>query len=72
MPMGIHGALDKALSYLAYFPYSPATNQGSWVQILPGAPFWYANSSGLVEVAVNQGHAARRLGLAVGTAVSWR
>jgi S-adenosylmethionine hydrolase len=37
-----------------------------------GTAFWYENSSGLVEIAVNQGHAARSLGLAVGTAVSWR
>lgn len=33
----------------------------------PGAAFWHANSNGLVEVAVNQGHAARQLGLEPGT-----
>jgi hypothetical protein len=38
----------------------------------PGTAFWYENSSGLVEIAVNQGHAARELGLAVGTPVAWR
>ena len=37
-----------------------------------GEPFWYENSSGLVEIAVNQGSAAARLGLAVGMAVAWR
>jgi hypothetical protein len=37
----------------------------------PGAAFWYENSSGLVEVAVNHGSAARELGLAVGTPTSW-
>ncbi len=32
----------------------------------PGIPFWYRNSCGLVEVAVNQGRADQILGLAVG------
>ena len=36
----------------------------------PGAAFWYANSNGLVEIAVNQGRADRELGLAVGTPVA--
>jgi S-adenosylmethionine hydrolase len=35
----------------------------------PGAAFWYENSNGLAEIAVNQGRADRDLGLAVGTAV---
>lgn len=33
------------------------------------AAFWYENSLGLVEIAVNRGSAARNLGLAVGTRV---
>ena len=37
----------------------------------PGTAFWYQNSSGLVEIAVNRGNAARELGLAVGMPVSW-
>jgi S-adenosylmethionine hydrolase len=32
----------------------------------PGIAFWYENSLGLVEVAVNQGRADERLGVAVG------
>lgn len=35
----------------------------------PGQPFWYANSSGLAEVAVNGGSAAARLGLEPGAPV---
>ena len=35
----------------------------------PGEPFWYENSSGLAEIAVNQGRADTALGLAVGTPV---
>jgi S-adenosyl-L-methionine hydrolase (adenosine-forming) len=34
-----------------------------------GSPFWYENSNGLVEIAVNQGRADRKLGLAIGTPV---
>jgi len=36
----------------------------------PGTAFWYENSSGLVEIAVNRGSAARELGLEVGMPVS--
>ena len=35
----------------------------------PGQAFWYANSSGLVEIAARDASAAALLGLAVGTAV---
>jgi S-adenosylmethionine hydrolase len=33
----------------------------------PGSAFWYANSSGLVEIAVNRGRADWKLDIAVGT-----
>ncbi|MBC8519088.1 MAG: SAM-dependent chlorinase/fluorinase [Gammaproteobacteria bacterium] len=35
-----------------------------------GEPFWYDNSVGLLEIAVNQGSARDRLDIEVGTAVS--
>ena len=35
-----------------------------------GAPFWYENSNGLAEIAVNQGRADRTLGLAIGSPVA--
>ncbi len=35
-----------------------------------GTPFWYANSNGLVEIAVNGGRADRALGLAIGAPVA--
>jgi S-adenosyl-L-methionine hydrolase (adenosine-forming) len=35
----------------------------------PGAAFWYENSNGLAEIAVNQGRADHVLGLAIGAAV---
>lgn len=31
-----------------------------------GAAFWYENSSGLIEIAVNRGRASERLGLGIG------
>ena len=34
-----------------------------------GTAFWYENSLGLVEIAVNRGSAAERFGLAVGSLV---
>jgi S-adenosylmethionine hydrolase len=37
-----------------------------------GAAFWYENSSGLVEIALNRGSAARELGIGVGTPVAWQ
>lgn len=36
-----------------------------------GAAFWYENSSGLVEIAVNRGSAGTALGLGIGDRVSW-
>jgi len=38
--------------------------------VAPGDAFWYANSCGLVEIAVNQGSAQASLGLTVGDRVS--
>ena len=32
-----------------------------------GVPFWYVNSNGLVEIAMNQANAAQLLGLEIGT-----
>jgi S-adenosylmethionine hydrolase len=39
--------------------------------VSPGEVFWYANSLGLVEVAVNRGSAAAVLGLTAGAPVRW-
>jgi S-adenosylmethionine hydrolase len=35
----------------------------------PGAAFWYENSNGLAEIAVNQGRADRELDLSIGSPV---
>ncbi len=38
--------------------------------IRAGEAFWYVNSNGLVEIAVNAGRADRALGLAIGSEVA--
>jgi len=38
--------------------------------VATGEPFWYENSLGLLELAVNQGSAVERLGLRIGEPVS--
>jgi len=42
---------------------------GTFGDVPPGTPFWYENSIGLVEISVNRGSAADRLGLAPGSGV---
>lgn len=42
---------------------------GTFSDVSPGAAFWYENSSGLVEIAVNGGRADDVLGLNVGTRI---
>jgi S-adenosylmethionine hydrolase len=37
-----------------------------------GEPFWYENSSGLIEIALGKGSAARALGIGVGAPVALR
>jgi S-adenosylmethionine hydrolase len=39
--------------------------------VAQGEAFWYANSIGLVALAVNGGSCAARLGIALGTPVAW-
>jgi S-adenosylmethionine hydrolase len=42
----------------------------TFADVAPGTPLWYANSSGLAEIAVNQGRADRDLGLSVSAPVT--
>jgi S-adenosyl-L-methionine hydrolase (adenosine-forming) len=42
-----------------------------FAQVPPGEVFWYENANGLVEIAVNQGSACQRLGLALGDTVTF-
>lgn len=45
---------------------------GTFGDAPPGQAFWHENSSGLAEIAANQGRADRLLGLAIGSAVTVR
>jgi hypothetical protein len=45
----------------------PLKRARTFADVHPGEAFWYENANGLAEIAVNQGRADRRLGLAVGT-----
>lgn len=44
---------------------------GTFSAVSEHQAFWYGNSSGLVEIAVNRGNARQRLGLDVGTGISF-
>ncbi len=44
---------------------------GTFSEAKVGEPFWYCNSCGLVEIAVNQGHAERQLDLRIGMKVAY-
>jgi S-adenosylmethionine hydrolase len=41
----------------------------TFCDVPPGQPFWFENADGLLEIAVNHGHAADLLGLRLGAAV---
>ncbi|MGR9116120.1 MAG: SAM hydrolase/SAM-dependent halogenase family protein [Gammaproteobacteria bacterium] len=44
---------------------------GTFNAVRAGEAFWYRNSSGMVEIAVNQGSAQRQLSLELGVEISW-
>jgi S-adenosylmethionine hydrolase len=44
-------------------------NAATFSSVPEGAAFWYGNSNGLIELAVNQGRADKVLGLSVGSEV---
>lgn len=47
----------------------PIGHAATFSAVPQGKPFWYVNSNGLIEIAVNRGRADRALGLAVGSEV---
>ncbi len=50
--------------------HAPIAHARTFSAAPPGAPFWYVNSNGLVEIAVNGGRADRLLGLSIGSKVA--
>lgn len=47
----------------------PIRHAETFSAVTPGEPFWYANSNGLIEIAVNLGRADRVLSLAIGNPI---
>jgi S-adenosylmethionine hydrolase len=68
---GLRGTLVPAGARLAVGGRSipPAA---TFSAVLPGEAFWYVNSNGLAEIAVNGGSASQVLGLRVGSTVAVR
>lgn len=50
----------------------PVTAARTFADVAPGTAFWYRNSIGLVEIAVNQASAAQQLGLQVGDSLPFQ
>ncbi len=65
---GIRGGLLKDVTTLELNGKS-LPRRGVFHEAVKGEPFWYINSAGLAEVAVNRGSASASLGLKVGDAV---
>lgn len=67
--IGIRGEALPAEARLAV-RNEPVARASHFSAVPVGSAFWYANSCGLLEIAVNQGCAAEQLGLAVGDTVA--
>lgn len=65
---GLRGASVPPKARITAGPHAIAPAR-TFSAVAEGAAFWYVNSNGLVEIAVNRGRAADALGLAVGTPV---
>lgn len=65
---GLRGGLLAGVAVLEVKGQTLA-RRTTFAEAAKGEAFWYVNSVGLVEIAVNRGSAAARLGLAVGDAV---
>jgi S-adenosyl-L-methionine hydrolase (adenosine-forming) len=68
---GIRAPKSERQPYLRLPNGSLLSSARTFHEVEPGAAFWYGNSLGLIEVAVNQGHAATALGLDIGASVAW-
>lgn len=67
---GLCGAQADLAGALAVGPHRLAHAE-TFSAVPPGEAFWYRNSCGLVEIAVNQGRAADVLKLGIGCPVAW-
>jgi S-adenosylmethionine hydrolase len=64
---GLRSLAPTATLNIAGHAIAPAA---TFSAVPKGAPFWYENSNGLVEIAVNRGRADEMLGLGIGSPVA--
>jgi S-adenosyl-L-methionine hydrolase (adenosine-forming) len=68
---GIRASKSEQQQYLRLPNGSLLSGARTFHEVEPGAAFWYENSLGLIEVAVNQGHAAAVLNLNIGASITF-
>jgi hypothetical protein len=66
---GLRGDSVPPAARIAIGPHTIAPAR-TFSAVAEGSAFWYVNSNGLVEIAVNRGRAGEVLGLGVGTSVT--
>jgi S-adenosylmethionine hydrolase len=66
---GLRGALLSPKARLGVSGLS-LRRAATFSAVKPGAAFWYINSNGLAEIAVNAGRADTTLGLTIGSAIA--
>jgi S-adenosyl-L-methionine hydrolase (adenosine-forming) len=67
---GLRASTLPATATLVLVDKTRIIHAATFSAVPEGAPFWYENSNGLVEIAVNRGRAADRLHLAVGSTLT--
>lgn len=60
---------DEFENRTLYINGHPVSQAKTFCSVPEGTPFWYKNSCGLIEVAVNRGRADKVLGMVVGTGI---
>jgi len=66
---GMRAASLAKATVLMIAPDRRIAHAETFSAVKPGEAFWYENSNGLAEIAVNLGRADRALGLSIGSAV---
>ncbi|MBV9583555.1 MAG: SAM-dependent chlorinase/fluorinase [Alphaproteobacteria bacterium] len=66
---GLRGEIAPAAARI-FAGGRPLPHANTFSAVPPGSAFWYVNSNGLVEIAVNQGRAEQKLRLAIGSPIS--
>ncbi len=67
---GLRGSALTARATLILGDKSRVIHAATFSAMPEGDAFWYENSNGLVEIAVNRGRAADQLGLVIGSTLT--